>query len=364
MRKNHLSSLIDPVSNTAFTLSIFEEAWDHIISGVLSNETSSYPIIGGVPRLLIGDMKIDLLQRHHTFFETFKEKMNDALKNEWQSAIDKIEDFDSFIKHQAKTAESFAFEWNNIYEENDFEKSNFLHFLGGYKTEKDFKDKVTLDVGCGSGRFTKWPALFGAKLAIGVDLSDAVDLAFKMTKDIENVLIVQWDIYHLPFEAVIDLTYSIGVLHHLPNPEGGFAAIVDRVVKQWWEMLIWVYARKNNFRALYLYEPVRTITNKMNKKLLLTLCHIPAAIVSWVNLVSLGVEKLWFAEFAKKIPFHYYNNFPYNMKWNDAFDVLATPKSNYYFKEDIEGWFNRAKLKNIKAEYLIEAGITCVWKKG
>ncbi len=363
MRKEHLSSIIDPVSNTHFELSVFEETWDHVISWILSNDVSSYPIISGVPRLLIEDMKLDLLQRHHDFFEKFSEKLSPSFKKEWKNAIDKIEDFDSFIKHQAKTAESFAFEWNNIYQENDFEKSNFLHFLWEYKTEKDFKDLVTLDVGCGSGRFTKWPALFGAKLAIGVDLSDAVDLAFKMTKDIPNVLIVQGDIYHLPFEKSIDLTYSIGVLHHLPNPEGWFQAIVERVVKTGWEILIWVYARKNNFRALYLYEPVRTITNKMNKKLLLALCHVPALIVSAVNLLSLAVEKLGMKEFAKKIPFHYYNNFPYNMKWNDAFDVLATPKSNYYFKEDIEGWFSRAKLKNVQAKYLIEAGITSVGKK-
>lgn len=364
MRKNHLSSLIDPVSGKPFELSvILEESGDHVVAGVLSSETHHYPIIGWVPRLLVEDMKRDLLQRHHAFFETHKEKIPEALRNEWQQAIDAIEDFDAFIKHQAKTAESFAFEWNNIYKENDFEKSNFLHFLGEYKTEKDFEGLVTLDVGCGSGRFTKWPAIFGAKLAIGVDLSDAVDLAFSMTKDIPNVLIVQGDIYHLPFEATIDLTYSIGVLHHLPDPEGGFASIVKKVVRTDGEMLIWVYARKNNFRALYLYEPVRAITNKMNKRLLLTLCHIPALIVSAVNLVSLAVEKLGAKEFAKKIPFHYYNNFPYNMKWNDAFDVLATPKSNYYYQEDIEGWFARAELQDIKAKYLIEAGITAIGRK-
>ncbi len=139
MRKEHLSNIIDPVSNTPLSLTTFEESGDHIMSGVLSNDTSSYPIIGGVPRMLIEDMKIDLLQRHHTFFDTYKEKLGESFKNEWQAAIDKIENFDAFIKHQAKTAESFAFEWNNIYKENDFEKSNFLHFLGSYKTEKDFK---------------------------------------------------------------------------------------------------------------------------------------------------------------------------------------------------------------------------------
>ncbi len=51
------------------------------------------------------------------------------------------------------------------------------------------------------------------------------------------------------------------------------------------------------------------------------------------------------------------------MKWNDAFDVLATPKSNYYYQEDIEGWFSRAGLQDIQAKYLIEAGITSVGKK-
>lgn len=48
------------------------------------------------------------------------------------------------------------------------------------------------------------------------------------------------------------------------------------------------------------------------------------------------------------------------MKWNDAFDVLATPKSNYYYTEDIAEWFNGADLENIQTHYLEEAGLTAI----
>lgn len=62
------------------------------------------------------------------------------------------------------------------------------------------------------------------------------------------------------------------------------------------------------------------------------------------------------------MPFSYYANFPFNMKLNDAFDVLATPKSNYYFKEEVESWYKKSKLKNIRSFEHPEAGITAIAK--
>ena len=52
-------------------------------------------------------------------------------------------------------------------------------------------------------------AVIGAKISIGVDLSEAVDFAFGLTKHIDNVLIVQGDIYHLPFYHNIEIVQSI-----------------------------------------------------------------------------------------------------------------------------------------------------------
>jgi hypothetical protein len=80
----------------------------------------------------------------------------------------------------------------------------------------------------------------------------------------------------------------------------------------------------------------------MNKKLLMFLCHIPALIVHGINYFTRFIAWLGFKGAVKKMPFYYYINFPYNMKHNDAFDVLATPKSNYYYAENIQKRFEEA----------------------
>lgn len=360
MRLEHTGYLVDPISGNKFSINIFEQEWEHIISWELFCENNSYPIIHWIPRILIGELKKDLLKNNIHFFNDFTDKLSETLLLEWQNEINWIDD--AFLKHQQDTASSFWFEWNNIYKENNFEENNFLHFLWWYKEKSDFKDQTVLDLWCWSGRFTKSAANFGAEFVVWLDLSEAVELAFDITKNQKNVLIVQWDIYNIPFEKIFDLIFSIGVLHHLPNPKWWFLATKNKWLKIWWEMLIWVYSRKNNLRALYLYEPVRKITNKLNKRVLLFLCHIPAMIVHFINYISRFIAFIWFEELANKIPFHYYNNFPYNMKLNDAFDVLATPKSNYYFLEDIEEWFMEWRLKELSWKYLREAWLTFIWK--
>ncbi|MDQ1284101.1 MAG: methyltransferase 11 protein [Patescibacteria group bacterium] len=362
MRQKFINYLIDPISSKKFEVNIFEESSGHISSGIIFNDESWYPIINGIPRILVKELKTNLLQSHYEFYKKFKEKMSEKVSKDWKGEIDKIQNLNKFLDHQKKTAESFAYEWNNIYKENDFEKNNFLHFLSPFIKEEDLKGRMTLDIGCGSGRFTKQAALCGTKISFGTDLGESVELAYKLTKNLENICIVQADIYSMPFKNQFDIAYSIGVLHHLPRPQEGFS-LLSKVLKPEGKMLIWVYNRRNNKRALYFYEPLRSVFKGIPQPLLYKLCYIPGGIVHLLNYSThfcnfIGAEKL-----AKKMPFAYYANFPFNMKLNDAFDVLATPKSNYYYREQIEKWFSDANLREIKAFEHPEAGITCVGEK-
>lgn len=360
MRRAHLPYLSDPISHSAFSVTVFQEDTNHIESGLLTtSEGNWYPIIDGIPRLLTGELRENLLQEHYQFFKHYQPVLPETVAKEWQTVIDKIKDLDAFLKHQKKTGESFAYEWQHIYRENDYERENFFHFLSPFLAATDLQDKVTLDIGCGSGRFTKWAALSGTQLSFGSDLGESVTVAYQMTKDLPNTCIVQADIYHMPFHAQFDIAYSIGVLHHLPEPENGFRSLPP-VLKAGGQMLIWVYNRRNNGRALYFYEPLRSILRHLPKPLLFKLCYIPGAIVHGINLFGTWLASIGFPELEKKLPFAYYRHFPFNMKLNDAFDVLATPKSNYYYVEEIQNWFNNAALKEIKAYEHPEAGITCI----
>lgn len=367
MRKQYTAYLSDPLSGQPLELTILEEKGEHITAGYLSTNKSThenwYPIINGIPRLMVKELKLNLLQQRHLFFQAWKNKLPAKIANEWQKAIDQIKDLDAFMAHQKKTAESFAFEWKTIYKENNYEKQNFFHFLSPYIKENDLKNTVSLDIGCGSGRFTKQAALAGAKVAFGSDLGESVEVAYELTKDLQNACIVQADIYAMPFKGNIDVAFSIGVLHHLPKPQEGFSALPP-ILKKDGKMLIWVYSRRHNARAIYFYEPLRAVLKNLPPKLLLLLCYLPASIVHLINGLTHALNGLGCKKLAKKVPFAYYANFPFNMKLNDAFDVLATPKSNYYFSQEIVHWFNSAKLNGVAAYEHPEAGITCVGTYG
>lgn len=362
MRESHLQYLVDPVSHQPFQLQVLEREGDHVSSGILISPTNWYPVVGGVPRILNGKLKTDFLQRRHAFYTQWAGQLPEQAKTEWQQAIAAIEDFDKFEKHLAKTGASFAWEWKHIYRENSFEKQNFLHFLSPYISEEGIRGKTVLDVGCGSGRFTKQALACGAAMAIGSDLGESVEVAYEMTKGFDNALIVQADVYAMPFPPVFDIVYSIGVLHHLPQPQEGFNQL-KAFTKSGGLVAIWVYNRRHNKRAIYVYEPIRSVVKLLPKPAVLALSYPPALVVHGINGVSHLLNRLGAVQLAKSVPFSYYANFSFNMKLNDSFDVLATPKSNYYRVETIISWFTDNGLHEVKAYEHPEAGITCVGVK-
>jgi len=362
MRQKFIKYLCDPKTLKPLRLTkVLAQNGGQISAGVLEG-SEWYPVIGGVPRLLSGALKINVLQAHQEFLERYRAALDPRIVKQWQKALRAPAITDPFLSHQRRTAESFAYEWGEIYRESGHEKQNFFHFLSPFVGEADLGGKSVLDVGCGSGRFTKWAALSGAKVAIGSDLGETVEVAYQATKALPNSCIVQADIYQMPFRASFDLAFSIGVLHHLPRPQAGFSRLT-RVLKSAGQLLIWVYNRRANNRAFYLYEPLRTLVRPLPKDLLYWLCYLPAGAVQLLNYLSVGLEKIGAANLARRIPFSYYARFPFNMKLNDAFDVLATPQSNYYYKEEIERWYQASQLQRIRSFEHPEAGITAIGQR-
>lgn len=103
---------------------------------------------------------------------------------------------------------------------------------------------TVLEVGCGTGQMTNFLGLVPTRNVIGVDQSIAsltLGQTFKEKFDLKNVAFAQGNIFQMPIkENSIDVLICSGVLHHTPDPRGGFEALL-RLVKPGGKILIGLY---------------------------------------------------------------------------------------------------------------------------
>ena len=141
-----------------------------------------------------------------------------------------------FVRDKGYAA-SFGSQWNTFARsqiDTDKIKESALRFESeiGWK-RSDIEGKKVLEVGSGAGRFIDVISRNNAELAIGMDITDAVDASKENFSDRDNVFFIQGDIFNSPIkDCCIDLAYSIGVLHHTPDPEISFRKMVDLVVDE------------------------------------------------------------------------------------------------------------------------------------
>ena len=134
-------------------------------------------------------------------------------------------------------AESFSFEWKR-WSRVQYEAENVGRPMAGHTTA--MWERVTgfdppptetlVEFGCGGGRFLDVVRRRGAR-AVGLELTEAADAAARNFRGDVDVLIVQGDILNPPFATnAFDAGYSIGVLHHTPDPARGVKELA-RVVQ-------------------------------------------------------------------------------------------------------------------------------------
>jgi uncharacterized protein YbaR (Trm112 family)/SAM-dependent methyltransferase len=138
-----------------------------------------------------------------------------------------------------------------------------------------FEGKKVLEAGCGMGKYVNVVASRGARLAVGLDASDAVVRARQLNRGHANALIVQGDIFHPPLAGDFDFAYSVGVLHHTPDPRRAFRSVAALVRPQG-EMAVWLYSHAERLVPLLIelwHERIaRPLTSRLPHRTLEALC--------------------------------------------------------------------------------------------
>lgn len=249
-----------------------------------------------------------------------------------------------------QVAAEFGEQWHRYDEKRAEYHQQFLDWIRPVQPEF-FRGKVVLDGGCGKGRHLLTSAGFEPDLVVGVDLGDAIYLAREATRDLDNVAVVRGDMLCLPFkEGVFDYGYSVGVLHHLPDPQGGFNSVV-RTLKPGGHVSAWVYGYENNEWIVSFVNPIRKhVTNRMPRPLLKALAWFLGGVVL---AVTRGVYRPWNRMFPQIRLFYqdyllYIADFPHREVESIVYDQLNPEIAYYLPKETFAAWFTELEEVNIE----------------
>ena len=224
MKKLLLDLLVDPVKRRPLKFENGTDQGDERLAGRLRSESGDlYPVVAGIPRF-VETTDSGQVQTQDTF--SFKWKQRDTFK--WMLG---------------KGDEATQSAWL-------LEKYGFSS-VGDWARAFSSASRV-LDLGCGAG-MASWPwlttdAWTGKAMWVGIDISDAVDVAADLLGHLPNTHFVQADALHLPFaDGAFEVILSEGVLHHTPSTRDAIASAA-RALQDGGRLYFYIYRRKGPVR--------------------------------------------------------------------------------------------------------------------
>lgn len=222
----------------------------------------------------------------------------------------------------------------------------------------DLRNKTVVEFGSGAGRFIDIVARREPRLVIGLDATDAVDAAQDNLGTLENVLFIQGDIFRSPLkERCFDFGYSIGVLHHTPDPQESFR-ILTRVIKpsgkvglSLYEISLYERPNRNSVKVatidllwalnMWRCEIFRSVTTRLPSGMLLAYCKTVIPVLHVINKIPL------LRYFRYLLPSTCYRHLPVIWSMVDTHDTYATKIVHQYRGKDVFQWFLQEGLSGI-----------------
>jgi len=268
-----------------------------------------------------------------------------------EGGVPRFADLGKVEQEKADTAKNFGWQWTNFTQEDPKYNAQFLGWLQPVKPDF-FEGKVVLEGGCGKGRHTKLAAEWGAKDVVGIDLGAGVESAFALTRDLPNAHIVQCDIFKLPFKRVFDYAFSVGVLHHTPDPKGAFISLAGKV-KSGGHISAWVYGAENNEWITKYVNPVReSFTSQISQPVLYQLSKLPTLgvflttklVYRPLNIAAKpAAEKLFYNEYMNHL-----STFGWREQHNIVFDHLVAPTAFYISEKEFVEWWQEIGANDVE----------------
>lgn len=227
-------------------MGLLAESFEHdIATGLLVNRRRRvfYPIVRGVPRMLVFPTAVA---------QEFTTHYRPRLEREFPGYSTPAE---AGTPGEAAVLRSFSNEWLHYeWDERAYwgqsaeELFNSMDFALDL-AHKDLRDALVLEVGIGIGGIADHVSRSQQCELVGIDLSYAVEPAYRHFRDNPFLHIVQASAFAPPFRPEsFDYVYSQGVLHHTYSTRAAFKRVA-RLPRIGGRLYVWVYSRYDERRT-------------------------------------------------------------------------------------------------------------------
>jgi len=247
----------------------------------------------------------------------------------------------------SQTIKDFGTQWFHYQDVKGFFGSMelFSDMVFPFLKPEDLKGCKVAEIGSGSGRIVNMLLRAGAAHVIATDPSDAFDILGNNIEQPEKVTCLKITGDQLPPYGDLDYVFSIGVLHHIPDPK----PVVDaafKALKPGGRHLIWLYGKEGNSLYLAFLGPLRALTKRLPHfilSILVWIIYFPTYLyVKLCHIFPLHLRAYMLHVFGKMSP---------EKQRLIIYDQLNPAHAKYYTRFEAEKLLSDGKFENIQIHH-------------
>ncbi len=222
---------------------------------------------------------------------------------------------------------------------------------------KLIKNKIIMEVGTGSGRILKNLLKFKPKKIIGVEPSEAINVAKKNNEESTKIIFKNIKGENIKDLEKYDFVFSIGVIHHIPNYKKVCKNIYNSL-KTNGKFICWVYGYEGNEIYIFVFNNLRRLTILMPDFLLRFLCNI-LNIFLYLYIFLCKFLSLPLKDYLLNV----FSKCSFSKRNYIIFDQLNPSFSKYFKKEEISQLMKISGFKDVKLHRRHKYSWTIISKK-